>query len=160
VIATATYVSRPREMATMNEIIAHWRTEPISSAPTGPALKSAWIGWGEPFCFACGWLPPVEDGLGEDGNEWSWRLAASWLDRAHLRDHWSSGDGSASNLVPLCHLCHEQMTDAYDDREDALAWVVNHPECEWEWQMWTDSRLRKKTPNRSTTHYCAPRGIT
>jgi len=131
-----------RQMPGMQRIVDHWR----GHADELPNLRSHWIGWGEPFCFACGWLPPVADGRRD-----SWRCAGAWLDRAHLHDHANGGTAEPDNLVPLCHLCHGVMPADYTDRADALAWVDQYPyRAPW-WQMWTDEALRGCTPSRPTT---------
>lgn len=96
-------LDRPKRATASLPHIADWWAE---HAPLDlPELRSNWIGWGEPFCFACGWLAPVRDGR----NAWSTRKVASWLDRAHLVDHCQGGGGQPDNLVPLCHLCHDEM---------------------------------------------------
>lgn len=125
-----------RSMPSMTKIIEHWRTQD----PSWP--KSVYVGWGEPFCFACGWLPPTPD---------SWERASRWLDRAHLHDHaFGGGPDEPHNLVPLCHLCHFDMPDS-DSKDKGLQWVKDHKHCEAEWQLWTDVRLRAVTPTRTTT---------
>ena len=95
-------------------------------------LHGYYIGWGEPFCFACDWLPPVKD-----GGRAAWVRAGSWLDRAHLQDHVVAGDDSPSNIVMLCHLCHDEMPE-HDDREEAIEWVKVHPRRPEMWQKFTD----------------------
>lgn len=122
----------------LRRIVAYWRAAGETSAVL-PDLAAWWIGWGEPFCFACGWLPPVPDGLEE-----SWDLAGSWLDRAHLVDHARGGSSEPSNLVPLCHLCHDDMTVtvSFDRREPALRWVaerVSPMPLPSLWQSFTDA---------------------
>jgi hypothetical protein len=79
----------------MDEIVSYWAADPLSDTPD---LKSYFIGWSEPLCFACGWLPPVSDCQKD-----SWRRAGRWLDRAHLHDRVFGGDLGAHNLVAMCH---------------------------------------------------------
>lgn len=127
-------------MPSMPVLVAYWREH----ADEVPSLRSHWIGWGEPFCFACGWLAPVADGPD------AWTRATGWLDRAHLQDHWIAGDDSPRNLVPLCHECHEEMPH-FVDRDAALAWVASRPDADPLWQSFTDARLHRRTPSRGTT---------
>lgn len=136
----------------MNAIIEYWRQQ------DRPELESWYIGWGEPFCFACGWLAPVRD-----GRKNSWLMAASWLDRAHLHDRWDNGSDEPSNIVALCHLCHYGMPAFFtgdghhptpaDARDAAWQWVTDHERCEVAFQFWTDSRFLGKNhqPCRDTT---------
>jgi hypothetical protein len=123
----------------MYAIVNYWEGAP-ETATVLPDLRAHQIGWSEPFCFACGWLAPVAD------SRQSWEKAATgWLERAHLVDHWSGGSGDPSNLVPLCHLCHEAMSNTFSDRATALEWV-NARESEMPypamWQMFTDKHGR------------------
>lgn len=150
-------MSATRHMPTMDAIVGWWRehvrdteAEPPlrSDVPIGdlPRLSAYWIGWGEPFCFPCGWLPPVRDGRAD-----SWRLATCWLDRAHLQDHCVASDDSPRNLVPLCHLCHDAMPE-FGSRDEALAWVTARPGVDFGWQAWTDARLAgRRDVSRTTT---------
>lgn len=119
------------------EIAAHWQQQdPLW-------LVSAVIGWGEPFCFGCGWLPPVT----------VWGSAGSFLDRAHLQDHCVAGDVSAGNLVMLCHLCHEAMPE-FTERAAALEWVQRVPRRSDAWQMYTDALAGRgllRRANRGST---------
>ena len=74
---TDTYVpSKERQMPPMSKIIEYWKEH------TQPWMKPAVIGWGEPCCFACGWMPPVLDR----------NQANAFLDRAHPQDHVVCGD--------------------------------------------------------------------
>lgn len=123
-------------MPTMKQIVDYWHEN------EQPWLKGWYIGWGEPFCFACGWLPPIWDG--------SWSLAHRWLDRAHLHDRAFGGPDEPSNLVPLCHLCHLDMPDS-PTRTHGLNWVKDHRTRDFLFQLWTDVRLRNRTPTRPTT---------
>ncbi len=105
---------------------------------------SYFIGWGEPFCFACEWLAPVPDG----GIE-AWDRASGWFDKAHLQDHCRGGSSEPFNIVPLCHLCHQDMP-TFGDRDEALEWVKSHPKRDWKWQLWTQAAPHKNT-DRSRT---------
>lgn len=134
-------MTRPRNMPPVAAIVAHWR----SHADELPSLEAHWIGWGEPFCFACTWMPPVPDGKRD-----SWERASRWLDRAHLQDHCVAGNDDAANLVLLCHLCHDDMPP-FDTRDDALAWVAARPRAEGDWQAFTDARLTRSAVTRTTT---------
>lgn len=144
--------SRPRahvDTAPMNDIVEWWRTHPDEWGrdTDTPLLRAAWIGWGEPFCFACGWLAPVKDGRRD-----SWRVAGKWLDRAHLHDHVFGGSNDPSNFVLLCHLCHYDMPESAD-REGGLLWVYRRPMCHWTWQIFTDGMylgVRPPSNNRNT----------
>lgn len=120
------FPSNVRSMPLIDKIVQYWREEEDTSW-----LASSYIGWGEAFCFGCGWLPPVPDGSR------SWASASSWLERAHLQDHVIAGDDSPANLVMLCHLCHDLMP-CFDDRDEALAWVQALPEKDQMWQLFTD----------------------
>ncbi len=126
-------------MPSMDAIVGYWTDQdPIWS-------KSYYIGWGEPFCFACGWLAPVDDTRRD-----AWRVAGKWLDRAHLEDRFFGGEDKPHNLVPMCHLCHQDMPDS-DSRDYGLSWVQNRAACDWGFQVFTDDRLRGVTPTRGTT---------
>lgn len=132
--------SQPRRMPTMQAIADYW------AANEPDWLKSRWVGWGEPFCFACGWMPPIPDGQSN-----SWRLATPWLDRAHLHDRANGGPDDASNIVPLCHLCHDAMPEMMLSTADGLQWVRDRPTREPMFQWWTDHKLTGRRPTRSTT---------
>ncbi len=120
----------PRVMPSMAAIVDYW-----ASQGADPRWASWYIGWGEPFCFGCAWLPPV------DRRKDSWHAARIWLDRAHLEDHCVHGDDTPPNIVPLCRICHRAMPD-FDDRDAALAWVTARPRRSSLWQIWTDAHLR------------------
>lgn len=139
-----------RNTPSIDKIIEHWRAHVHATGaldPSGmpyecdegrpigelPRLKAYWIGWGEPFCFGCGWLAPVD----------TWNRASKWLDRAHLQDFCVAGDDSLENLVMLCHLCHNAMPE-FDDRASALQWVASREQKEFTWQLWTDARFLGK----------------
>ena len=129
-------VGRERHMPSLSSIAEYWRSAP-ETATVLPKLYSHWIGWGEPFCFACGWLAPVLDGPGA----WAQPLCGGWLDRAHLIDHsLSNGSDDPFNIVPLCHFCHDAMPP-FDNRAEALEWVTAHESMiphPWLWQLFTD----------------------
>lgn len=110
--------------------VAHWEG-------VFPDLTAAVIGWGEPFCFRCGWLAPVPG----NGRAGAWRHANGWLERAHLQDHMTGGGNEFDNIVPLCAICHRAMPDFAHSRDDAIAWVKaqQHNSClDW-WQSRTDA---------------------
>lgn len=110
------------------------------------------IGLGEPSCWACGWLPPVDEYADwahqypDADHDWllrqTWKPAGQYLDRAHLKDHTAGGESKPFNIVPLCHFpCHRDMP-AFDDRDAALAWVAARPDKHWFYQMMTDGECR------------------
>ena len=128
--------SADREMPTLSAIVTHWAADP-DTIRTLPHLRAHWIGWGEPFCFRCGWLAPVDT--------WTDRRAGGWLERAHLQDHCLDGCDDPTNIVPLCIPCHDAMPQLLA-REDALHWVsVPHSEVVYPilWQTFTDSHAGK-----------------
>ncbi len=141
-----------RQMPSWAVIIEHW----IEHGGDLPWLKARFIGWGEPFCFACGWLAPVTDN-GVPRDEYvrrMWERAASWLDRAHLHDRCLGGPDTPHNIAPLCHLCHDEMTRLVDSpsTEYGLEWVATHKNCDPIWQLYTDEFLTGKRASRSTTY--------
>jgi hypothetical protein len=121
-------------MPTLNKI-AEWWADQDTDPTYGDRLSV--IGLGEPFCFRCGWLAPVDDTI---PTAQSWRASSSWLDRAHLEDHCETGNDHVSNLVPLCRLCHSEQPEQLS-REAALEWVKKGMplRSHWGWQMLTDS---------------------
>lgn len=142
-------------MPAMSRVVAHWRDH----SQEMDWLRSHDIGWGEPFCFACGWLAPVGLVGIADGTPVDrcvaivWTRATCWLDRAHLHDRFWGGPDEPHNLVPLCHLCHAEMTERdFPSREAGLAWVEAHPERDMVWQAFTDAHLMGRTPSRSTLY--------
>ena len=120
-------------------IVEYWRTHPQ------PWMKGCVIGWSVPFCFGCGWIPPVQTHKG-----FKWEGVTRFLDRAHLQDHHFHGNDKPSNMVFLCPLCHSQMP-SFQSRKKALQWVaqrythrVQTPITalhDVSWQMYTDSHL-------------------
>ena len=145
-------MSGPRPgMPSMDAIVDYWIEQ------RRPELYSHIIGWGEPFCFACDWLPPVQDGSPK-----SWQWATKWLDRAHLHDRCDGGPDEPSNIVPLCHLCHHDMrefnTCVYPSAEESKAaawqWVIDRKRRPSMFQTWTDMYFRNgrgSKPSRQTT---------
>lgn len=128
----------PRRMPTLTAVADYWRAE--GRADIFPELISHFIGWGEPFCFRCGWLVP-EPPEAPDGMK-VWRSATGWLERAHLHERFSGGFDAPENLVPLCNLCHRQMPQLIRHRDDAITWINGR--CAdrtnpW-WQIATDDR--------------------
>jgi hypothetical protein len=123
-----------KNMPVMDKLAAYWRENWEQAFPD---LLAGLIGWGEPFCFRCGWLAPMP-GSGRSG---SWSDAAGWLERAHLRDHMTGGGNEPANIVPLCTMCHRAMPDFVDSRDEAIDWVrrQRHKSClDW-WQARTDA---------------------
>lgn len=125
---------RPREaVPSMALIVDAWEAlgadevrEPF------PNCKALAIGWGEPFCFKCGWLAPVKEAA-DHPTSWSfarvrsktWDGAGGWLEKAHLHDHFYGGSMEPLNLVPLCPPCHELQPQCAS-RQDGIAFV-NEP---------------------------------
>jgi hypothetical protein len=112
-------------------LVAYWQENWKKDFPD---LLVSRYGWGEPLCFRCGWLAPVDDEVD------SWRRVAGWLEKAHLHDFSSGGPDNPSNIVPLCSLCHYDMPDFPDSRDEAVAWVAEqgHDCCPQDWQQFTD----------------------
>jgi hypothetical protein len=120
-----------------------------------PGLSCFGIGWGEPFCFRCGWLPPTPDAAAADlahlkyerRVDRAWDLASGWLERAHLQDHCHGGPEEPLNLVPLCPLCHERQP-ASRTREAGIAFVNEGadvpPQMAAFVQVCTDAWFRKR----------------
>lgn len=124
-----------RRRPQITKVIDHWRLHDPEVFPDSHAF---WIGWGEPFCFRCGWLPP----LPEEWNGDPWVAVGGWLELAHLHDHCAGGPDEPANLVPLCAICHRIMPDFPDGPKRAIEWVrasqpISGP---WWWQMATDGR--------------------
>lgn len=107
-----------RSMPTLNAIVNYWRQDEYA---TFPKIRAYWIGWAEPFCFRCGWITPSPAPYAST----SWSTATGWLERAHLQDRCSGGSDEASNIIPLCGMCHRAMPEyeKEEDRERALAWI-------------------------------------
>lgn len=127
-------------MPSLQQIVSYWSgLENLYNI--FPLLKSSWIGWGEPFCFKCGWLAPGDLYVYED-----WRGARGWLQRAHLRDASCGGSNDLFNLVPLCDLCHTLQPSCLST-EKGIAYINlmeidgNRIPEKWGswWQGYTDS---------------------
>lgn len=109
-------MSRHRSMPSMADIARYWSEEWIGDRRDnqpclvertfGNRFHSLMIGWGEPFCFGCGWLPPVND---EQGLDRAWSDAGSYLYRAHIVPNSFGGEDAAFNLIPLCAYCHSSL---------------------------------------------------
>ena len=100
-----------RHMPSVATVVKYWREHPQ------PWIKGVVIGWNIPFCFACGWIPPVKIHEG-----FKWKGASRFLERAHLQDHCVRGNDKPSNIVLLCPLCHRAMP-RFQSRKEALHWV-------------------------------------
>lgn len=100
-----------RRMPSVARVVEYWRTHPQMW------MKGQVIGWNIPFCFGCGWIPPVKI-----HDDFKWKGASSFLDRAHLEDHCLRGNDNPSNIVFLCPLCHSVMPH-FASRKKALRWV-------------------------------------
>jgi hypothetical protein len=122
-----------RGMPTLYGIVQYWRGR---YGEVFPNLKASYIGWGEPFCFRCGWLAPVDDTQATLAAVWN--SARGWLDRAHLQDLALGGSNGPENLVPLCRQCHDIM-DPYESRAEAIAYVNDGIPADSWWQMHTDA---------------------
>jgi hypothetical protein len=122
-----------------------------------PEHRAPGIGWGEPFCFRCGWLAPVADypvverrlkhagklkGLDERAvrnrvYDATWNGASGWLQRAHLRDHYNGGTETPDNIVPMCLSCHDRMPTCRT-RDEGIAYVNEDALVSIYLQMLTD----------------------
>lgn len=148
----------PRRMPSLLKIAGYWMSADETHRLL-PQLKSHWIGWGEPFCFACGWLAPTPDGV----DAWAEVRLSGWMDRAHLVDHAYGGSTHPSNLVPLCLLCHDSMTatGGFIDRAQALAWLNEHESEMFQpalWQVYTDGLGRSRADCSRKAHLLRRRG--
>lgn len=114
-------------------VIDYWREH---APEVFPDIQASWIGWYEPFCFRCGWLPP----LPEVDPYQRWTAIGGWLELAHLQDHCAGGSDKPENLVPLCEFCHHAMPEFPEGRDRAIAWVrAGQPvSCSEWWQLATD----------------------
>lgn len=103
-----------RHMPSVATVVKYWRTHPQ------PWMKGVVIGWNIPFCFACGWIPPVKI---HDG--FKWKDVSRFLERTHLQNHCVRGNDKPSNIVLLCPLCHSAMSamPRFQSRKEALHWV-------------------------------------
>lgn len=72
-----------------------------------PELRCFSIGWGEPFCFRCGWLAPTGEAA-DYPSDWpaartidaAWQASRGWLERCHLQDHCYGGSVDPLNWFP------------------------------------------------------------
>lgn len=141
-----------RKSLSLLKIAQHWQ-----SADGLPNAEFRTFGIGEPSCFRCGWLPPVPDATGYGPVEppqafenwtydrrraYSWQAAGRFLDIAHLVDWSATHDDGLHNVVPLCHYpCHKRMPAFLaGQRDEALAWVAEHPTMAVGWQVFTDAQ--------------------
>jgi hypothetical protein len=117
-----------------------------------PDLPVRMIGWGEPFCFRCGWLAPVKDwaaytqGSSEDKMTKVWNGAAGWLERCHLQDNAFGGSEQPMNLVPMCVACHEQQPLS-ETWATGVAYVNQHVRCPAGLQAMTDLLYMERRRN-------------
>jgi HNH endonuclease len=133
-----------RSMPAMNTIAAYWSRGFTSTDRAeevfGSKFTARYIGWGEPFCFGCGWLAPVND---DQSCAKSWRSAGMWLDRAHIIPVMLGGDDECDNLIPLCSTCHRQIdkriliTGELQSKESIIKAIIDMPRCssfvQWYW---------------------------
>lgn len=103
-----------RHMPSVATVVKYWRTHPQSW------MKGVVIGWNVPFCFACGWIPPLKIHEG-----FKWKDVSRFLERAHLQNHCVRGNDKPWNIVLLCPLCHSAMSamPRFTSRKEALHWV-------------------------------------
>jgi hypothetical protein len=130
---------RPRRTPKIGVVVRHWREH---APATFPDIKAAYIGWGEPFCFRCGWLAPRPEILSQVTVDALWATAHGWLQLAHLHDHAAGGGEHPGNLVPLCELCHRAMPEFPAGTDRAIEWIrVGQPSsCTQWWQIASDAR--------------------
>lgn len=144
-MAYLTDPTRDRRMPTLYRIQKFWLRVDTRRYQLGldPIYPSNFEDDGEPSCAACGWRVPasVERDLPDNPTEsdWKmvWRHAEKWLDRAHLMDRSLGGPDIRANLVPMCHVCHDDMPP-FDTRADALKWIASRPHCPPWWQLATE----------------------
>lgn len=148
---------RPK-MPRLAEIALAWAEKP-NLIDLMPELRAHAIGWGEPFCFRCGWLAPVVKEAGDYPTDWpapraitaTWNSASGWLERAHLQDHQHGGGNEPLDLVPMCPLCHEAQPTC-ETRAGGLAFLntrAEHADVVWLAQVYTDIHCRRPRPGRS-----------
>jgi hypothetical protein len=83
--------------------------------------NSALIDFGEPSCFACGWMATDPD---EEPRIWQvWDRAS--LHRCHLVPDALGGLDTPTNLVLLCPRCHSEAPDV-GDADYMLRWISTH----------------------------------
>ena len=109
----------------LSAIIDYWAEPDQEDKAVLPNLRSWFIGWGEPFCFACGWLPPLRT-----DKAWAEKDVSQWLDLAHLIDHALGGSSEPIRLcairAPVCGLSQRR------DREYARAWRLRLGPKQWQ----------------------------
>ncbi len=121
-----------RGMPTLYGIVQYWRGR---YGEVFPNLQASYVGWGEPFCFRCGWLAPVDDTqttLAAFGTPPEAGLTA------HTCRTWPSVVNGPENLVPLCRQCHDIM-DPCESRAEAIAYVNDGILADSWWQIHTDA---------------------
>jgi HNH endonuclease len=111
-------MARPALRTQKSAIAEYWLGTPEGRArlPGNAAL----IDFGEPSCFACGWMA-----ADPDAEPILWRVwEDALLERCHLVPHALGGLDSPYNLVLLCGRCHR---DAPDVRNAGymLAWICD-----------------------------------
>lgn len=115
-------MAQTRTMPSLTRIADWWMRD--GHAAVFPNLMARAIGWGEPFCFRCGWLSPEPGHIAEIKLVRDpWKHARGWLERAHLAERCSGGADMPDNLAPLCSLCHRQMPEAFGTRQAGIAWI-------------------------------------
>lgn len=152
--------SRRPTMPSLAKIADTWASLSVAELEaTFPETRALTIGWGEPFCFRCGWLAPIKD-MGGYPKSWkperkfdaAWSGAGGWLEKAHLRDHQFGGSNEPLGIVPLCPLCHEEQGPC-ESREQGIAFVNSkHKNAKLQWiaQLLTDEWYRDKAnPGRN-----------
>jgi hypothetical protein len=126
-----------------------------------PELACFSIGWGEPFCFRCGWLSPSKEAA-DYPRHWpagraidaAWEAASGWLERCHLQDHRFGGTADPLNLVPLCVLCHQEQPPC-ETRSEGLLFVNSVPPRRamepWAQLLTNDLAAGRERPGRAGT---------
>jgi len=115
-------------LPSLDKIVDYWQD---NYSHMFPDLKARIIGWGEPFCFRCGWLaPPPEN------NQWD--KASGWLEKCHLQERCCRGNDDVSNLVPLCPSCHDRQP-VCGTREEGIAYINENANCFSGLQFLTDA---------------------
>lgn len=150
-MTTLTAPATARRMPRMTAIAAYWYEH---ATEVFPDVKGTAVGWGEPFCFRCGWLAPIptnDPPVAKNAHTFHmWNRIGGWLERAHLHDRAAGGSDTPDNIVPLCHPCHYAMPQFTDSRDEAIAWVMPAPAkaCDRLWQFATDAQWggEKYTP--------------
>jgi 5-methylcytosine-specific restriction endonuclease McrA len=120
--------SSVRRITTSKARIAeYWLgTEPGRARLPGNA---ALMDFGEPSCFACGFMATDPD---EPPRLWSvWNRAR--LQRCHLVPRMLGGADTPENLVLLCDSCHRDAPDVGDPRY-MLAWIERRESRFVRWQ--------------------------